>query len=263
MKTAIMIMLLSIVCVAQEQKPEPKRLLSIRKQYLEKLGVIESERDAKVKVLSKNYIRALEKIQVSLTKSGDLDGALAVRKEIASIKPVTEPPKLEVKKPEPEPKKEPVVEKKEPEPEPEPGVAMTKVVIHQTYNTPANNGGTKNGVLILFLDGKEVFTKKFGITWRPGWDTKREIELPFKTRADKIRIVCKKEKGKFYPGLAEVQVFDGEANIVRQAELQVSSEIAHHEAKYLTDGITVSNGGRRGNWLAQGGADGWIEFSWK
>jgi len=86
---AAIAMLLSVGLLAQEGKPkEPERLAKARKIYVRGIAKIDEERDKKAKDFTARYIRELEKIQTAYTKKGDLDAALAVRKEIDGLKPL-------------------------------------------------------------------------------------------------------------------------------------------------------------------------------
>ena len=90
---AAIVMLLSVGLLAQEDKPDPERLAKAREIYVRGIAKIDEERNRRLKDFTARYIRELEKIQTAYTKKGDLDAALAVRKEIDGLKPVLNPSK--------------------------------------------------------------------------------------------------------------------------------------------------------------------------
>lgn len=71
----------------------PAVLLEKRKVYLKKLDAVKSTRDKSIRLLSKRYVGILKKIQDNLTKKGDLDSALLVKKEIEGIRVLAVEPK--------------------------------------------------------------------------------------------------------------------------------------------------------------------------
>ena len=83
MKTSILCLFISVLCVAGE----PADLAKNRKVYLDKLQEIEAERNQKVADLTKKYLEILEGVKTSYTKKGDLESAIAVKAEIDGYRP--------------------------------------------------------------------------------------------------------------------------------------------------------------------------------
>jgi hypothetical protein len=93
MKTKIVVALMAILMAVHVWADEIDKLEEL---YLGKVTKLKTERDAKVKEiddkyskdtksLAQSYINSLKKIEVSIVKKGDLDGALKVRSKIKEI----------------------------------------------------------------------------------------------------------------------------------------------------------------------------------
>lgn len=246
MKTMMILCSLFVVSVTAG---EPVELESKRKIYLRELAKIEAERDAKVKDLTKRYLKALEATQVAYTKKGDLDAALAVRKAIKQLVPLADDSN-EV----PAPKRK-VAEFD--------GVRIDRVVLHQTTNGHFRNAGTAAGVVRCFNGEREMFTEKFKLSWTAGQDSEVAIKVRSTRPITRVRIEC--EPARDYAGLAEVQVYnrDGE-NIVGEAKLSSNSsmEKEEHSLSNLVDGKTAA--GNQRNWHADKPEQQvWVELTWK
>jgi len=241
MKTLIFL----TICLAVSA--EPAKLTILRKHYLRSVQKIDAERDEKIRAVTKKYIQTLNALKVAQTRKGDLEGALAMRAEIEAIRPVLEPGKTT--------ETMSAVE----------GHRVDKIVLYQTTNGRFGDVGTKRGTVVIYRGDKEVFRKRFSMTWRPGRTTSVKIKLvrPL-AGVTRVLVECDKNRSKalLYVGLAEIEVYVGKENIARQAKITANSMFnSNHKVANLIDGVTDSSLGPGGNWATRT-PDGWVSLTW-
>lgn len=255
MKTAILIMLIAVSAVAAQDLKEPARLKKNREIYLAALAKIEAERDAKVKVLTKKYLKVLQETQTYYTVRNDLDSAVAVKKAIADLKPILRTPQV------PENGPEPVKPK---------GLPKVRRIVIYNVNFPkvGHNGYTEGGSVEIYAGEKSVHIQDFKLKHTAGKKTKATIELKVPMEVTKVRIDCSNGQTGTQVGLVEVQVIDWRGkNVAASADIRSSAPLKTGagnlmSAKNLVDG-DLEPYNRDGGWWQTGGLKGWVELTWK
>lgn len=236
----IIVVLALLFCanaVIGQEKKEPLRILKNRKIYLEELQKIEEEKNAKVKKLTERYLKVLESVKVDYTKEGNLEAALAAKKEIEGLRPVLGKDEFEK-----------LVEA--------PGrVSVTKVVLH---STTLNGAGSRSGVVIGLLAGKKVWEEKFKLSWKAGRNNKVELRLPEKTYMNVIKVLPDHDEGR-NAGFSEIEIFSGKTNIAPLSTITTSKGVRSVTPRQLVDGDSTSdlNGT---SWIGILGVKAWVEF---
>jgi hypothetical protein len=243
-------MLCSVFCSSEE----PAELSKNRTIYLGKLQEIENERNEKVKKLTQQYLRALDKLKVKYTKQGDLEAALVVKKAAEQLKPVVEAVAFEPSSESTNASNEIVADKKLDD-------KASKVVIHQTTAGKWRDAGVSEGTVNFYSKGKKIGKENFTLPWIPGKNAIAEIDLPEK--ADAVKIECVQKAATRQVGLAEVEIFDANGkNVALTAELTAGAESQKHPAACLVDGRKEA-ADERGNWVTMKGTKkAWVKFSW-
>jgi hypothetical protein len=237
MKTAILIMLATVTVLAAQEQREPLRILKNRKVYLEELQKINQERDDKVKNLTERYLKVLEGVKVAYTKEGNLEAALAAKKEIEGLKPVLGKKQFE--------KMVKSTGKLE----------VTRVVLH----SQSRAGGTEAGVVEAYLAGKKVWTKEFRLRVRKSREDKVELKLPPDTYADVIKVIPDHDNTR-NPGFAEIEIFSGKTNVAPNCEIETSRTVRDCRPAALVDGDTTSDL-TAAVWVGVRGIKPWVEFT--
>ncbi|MCF7790174.1 MAG: hypothetical protein K9N47_28910 [Prosthecobacter sp.] len=203
---------------------EPAELTSARGNYQKQIKTLTDPVNAR-------YLAYLESLKKSLGAKGDLDGALAVQKEIDSL---------------PAPATTKAAE----------NAGSDKIVIWNQNNGGKADRGTKKVSVSLWVGSREVWNKKFvHIDWDPTKQTKVEILVPTMT-ADKLRVQVTEtvnDRG----GLAEIEFFRGGRNVAAKGAATVSAvweNSPKHMGSMLTDGDMATW------WLLPDNQEGWAEI---
>lgn len=91
MRSLFLILVLCSPSIAQD-KPEPPALTAARKEYETGINLAKRVHESTLEKLAKTYREKLAEIVEERTKKGDLDGALAVRKEREKLQVLSELP---------------------------------------------------------------------------------------------------------------------------------------------------------------------------
>lgn len=204
---------------------EPAELVSVRASYQNQIQAATAPIHAK-------YLEYLESLKKQLGGKGDVQGALAVQKEIDAIAALQ---KVETK------------------------VGGDKIVIWNQNNGGKGDRGTKRINLSLLAGGRELWSRK---SLKVDWDAVKagsvEVLVPT-VNADTVRIeVTDSVNGK--GGLAEVEYFRGGRNIAKGGEVKTSGYWENnpkHTGAMLTDGVQGTY------WLLPDGLEGWAEITLK
>ena len=218
-------LLLTWVCVAPAWLlgVEPAELVSVRASYQNQIQAATAPIHAK-------YLEYLESLKKQLGGKGDVQGALAVQKEIDAIAALQ---KVETK------------------------AGGDKIVIWNQNNGGKGDRGTKRVNLSLLAGGRELWSRK---SLKVDWDAVKagnvEVVVPT-VNADTVRIeVTDSVNGK--GGLAEVEYVRGGRNIAKGGEVKTSGYWENnpkHTGAMLTDGVQGTY------WLLPDGQEGWAEIT--
>ncbi|WP_395751731.1 hypothetical protein [Prosthecobacter sp.] len=210
---------------------EPAELTSARANYQKQIKSL-------TEPVSTRYAVYLESLKKSLGAKGDLDGAIAVQKEIDSLAlPATSAA-----------------------PAPAATTASAgsdKIVIWNQNNGGKADRGTKKISVSLWVGNREVWNKKFvGIDWDPIKQTKVEIPVPTMT-AERLRVqITDTVNGK--GGLAEIEFIRGGRNIALKGAVSVSA-VWENNAK--RGGSMLTDGDNSTLWLLPDNQEGWAEVT--
>lgn len=204
---------------------EPVELTTIRSSYQKQIQTATAPINAR-------YLEYLENLKKQLGGKGDVEGALAVQREIESIAG------FETAKPTAE---------------------NDRIVIWNQNNNGKGDRGTKRVSVSLYLGGREIWSRN---SIKVEWDAvnleKVEIPVPTMT-ADQLRVeITDTVNGK--GGLSEVEFLRGGRNIALGGEVRVSAVWENnpkHAGTMLTDGIQTTY------WLIPNDQDGWAEIALK
>lgn len=204
---------------------EPSELTAVRASYQKQI-------QSATEPINARYLEFLENLKKTLGGAGDLEGAVAVQKEIDTIAA------LQVALP---------------------TSAGDKIVVWNQNNGGKGDRGTKKVNVSLFKDGREVWNKKFvKIEWDSATLRSVEISVPA-INADKLRVqITDSLDGK--GGLSEVEYFRGGKNVALGGVVTVSATWENnpkHNGAMLTDGVQSTF------WLLPNNEDGWAEITLK
>jgi hypothetical protein len=208
---------------------EPAELTSARANYQKQIKSL-------TEPVNTRYAVYLESLKKSLGAKGDLDGAIAVQKEIDSLAlPATGAAAA---------------------PAATTGSAGSdKIVIWNQNNGGKADRGTKKISVSLWVGNREVWNKKFvHIDWDPIKQTKVEIPVPTMT-ADKLRVQVTEtvnDRG----GLAEIEFFRGGRNVALKGAVTVSA-VWENNPKRMGSMLTDGDPGTW--WLLPDKQEGWAE----
>jgi hypothetical protein len=209
---------------------EPLDLVAARVRY-------EQEVKSATAPINVRYAQTLDANKKALTAKGDVNGALAVQKEMDRLGIV--PPKTVG------------------------GVGEAKVVVWNQHNGGYNNMGAKVINVALITAGKEVWRRDgIQIPWQAGKDTNVEVLVPL-VPTDKLRVeISDSVNGS--GGLAEIEYWKDGHNLARKRRVTVSGVWESNKkcaGETLTDGITTSKDHQVGYWLVPSGEAGWAEIN--
>ncbi|MBE7498067.1 MAG: hypothetical protein HS117_24265 [Verrucomicrobiaceae bacterium] len=219
------LLILAALTPAIMHAAEPIELVSARASYQRQIKIATDP-------INTRYLEYLENLKKVLGGKGDVEGALAVQREIESVAGIKA---VEV------------------------SGGSDKIVIWNQNNGGKGDRGSKKVTVKLLAGGREVWSKKFvKLDWDPVKQTKVEIPVPTMT-SDKLRVeVTDSVNGK--GGLAEVEFFRGGKNVAAGGDVTVSAfweNNPKHAGKMLTDGLPGTF------WLLQDNQDGWAEIALK
>lgn len=205
---------------------EPPELTTVRSSYEKQIQTVTAPITAK-------YVEFLENLKKQLGGAGDLDGAVAVQKELdALIKTQAEVAASS---------------------------AGDKIVVWNQNNGGKGDRGTKKVNVSLFSEGREVWSQKYV---KIDWDSAamRSVEIPVPTmKADRLRVeITDSIDGK--GGLSEVEYFRVGKNVALGGVVKVSATWENnpkHAGPALTDGVPSTF------WLLPNNEDGWAEITLK
>jgi len=223
MKTILI--LLTCMLVQISIGAEPAELLSVRANYQKQIRAANAPINAR-------YLEYLENLKKQLGGKGDVEGALAVQKEIESISGLQSA---------------------------QPSAGSDKIVIWNQNNNGKGDRGTKKVSVSLLVGGREVWSKRFvKIDWDAIKETKVEIPVPTMS-SDTLRVeITDTVNGK--GGLSEVEFIRGGRNVALAGEVKVSAfweKDPKHAGAMLTDGVSTTF------WLLPDGQEGWAEITLK
>lgn len=223
MKKLLFIFVCLVPCLIA--RAEPPELVSVRASYQKQIQAATAPIHAK-------YLEYLENLKKQLGGKGDVQGALAVQKEIDSIAGLQAD---------------------------QPSAGSDKIVIWNQNNNGKGDRGTKKVSVSLLVAGREVWSKKFvKIDWDAAKPSKVEISVPTMT-ADALRVeITDTVNGK--GGLSEVEFFRGGRNVAQGGEVKVSAfweNNPKHAGAMLTDGVETTF------WLLPDNLEGWAEITLK
>jgi hypothetical protein len=225
MKAMFLFLTLQLVIVVSFAN-EPQQLTTVRASYREQV-------EAATAPITARYVEYLEKLKRDLGAKGDLEGAMAVQKELEAVG----------------------------------GASKTttgssegdRIVIWNQNNGGKGDRGTERVNLSLLKGGREVWSKKsIKVEWDAVQQGKAEIPVP-SIVADTLRVEVTKamnDKG----GLAEVEFFQGGRNVALGGAVKVSAiweNNPKHTGEMLTDGAQTTF------WLTPNGMEGWAEITLK
>jgi hypothetical protein len=223
MKTILI--LLACLLVQSSIGAEPQELTSVRANYRKQIQAANAPINAR-------YLEYLENLKKQLGGKGDVEGALAVQKEIDSIDGLQAA---------------------------QPSAGSDKIVIWNQNNNGKGDRGTKKVSVSLLVGGREVWSKKFV---KIDWDATKEakVEIPVPTMSsDKLRVeITDTVNGK--GGLSEVEFFRGGRNVAQGGEVKVS---AFWENNPKHSGATLADGVSTTFWLLPDNQEGWAEITLK
>ncbi len=201
---------------------EPAELTSARANYQKQIKTLTDPVNAR-------YVSYLETLKKSLGAKGDLDGALAVQKEIDAL---GGPAKVVS--------------------------GADKIVIWNQNNAGKADRGTKKINVSLWVGKREVWSKKsIRIDWDPVQQTKVEIPVPTMS-ADKLRV----EVTEFVDGrgatLGEVEFFREGRNVAAKGAVTVSA-VWENNPKNV--GAMLTDGNMETRWSLPDKQTGWAEIT--
>lgn len=201
---------------------DPPQLTSVRASYLKQI-------EAATTPITEKYVVYLENLKKELGAKGDLEGALAVQRELDSLAGLSNAVNA---------------------------AEGDRIVVWNQNNDGKGDRGTERINLSLLSDGREVWSKKaIKVEWDPVNQGKAEIPVP-SVVADTLRVEVTRsfnDKG----GLAEIEFFQGGRNVAKGGEVKVSAVWENdpkHVGGMLADGILSSY------WLIPNGMEGWAEI---
>jgi hypothetical protein len=204
---------------------EPPELITVRASYQKQIEAATAPIHAK-------YLEYLEGLKKQLGGKGDVQGALAVQKEIDAIAALQ---KIES------------------------ASGGDKIVIWNQNNGGKGDRGTKKVDVSLLAGGRELWSRKsLKIDWDAVKAGSAEVLVPT-INADTLRIEVVdsvNDKG----GLGEVEYFRGVKNIAKGGEVKVS---AYWENNPKHTGAMLSDGAPGTYWLLPDGQKGWAEITLK
>lgn len=201
---------------------DPPELTSVRVAYLKQI-------ESATAPIRDKYLAYLESLKKELGAKGDLEGALAVQRELDSISSSSK------------------------------AAEGDRIVVWNQNNGGKGDRGTERINVILLLDGREVWSKKsIKVEWDPVNQGKVEIPLP-SVVADTLRVEVTRsvnDKG----GLAEIEFFQGGRNVAQGGGVKVSA-VWENDPKHV--GEMLADGDLSTYWLVPDGMEGWAEIVFK
>ncbi|MBK8094135.1 MAG: hypothetical protein IPK32_19770 [Verrucomicrobiaceae bacterium] len=204
---------------------EPAELVSVRASYQKQI-------QAATEPINARYLSFLDDLKRRLGGKGDVEGALAVQKEMDAIAAVSKASER---------------------------FESDKIVIRNQNNNGKGDRGTKKVNISLLAAGREVWSRK---AVRVEWDAIKEgfveVSVPRLT-ADTIRVEITEavnDRG----GLSEIEFIRGGKNIAKLAEVKTSAVWENnpkHAGSTLTDGVPGTY------WLLPDNQEGWVEITLK
>lgn len=204
---------------------DPPQLTSVRAAYRKQI-------ESATAPITEKYVVYLEGLKKELGAKGDLEGALAVQRELDSIAGSSES-----------------VDAAE----------GGRIVVWNQNNGGKGDRGTERINVTLLLDGREVWSKKsIKVEWDPVEQGKVEIPTP-SVVADTLRVEVTRsvnDKG----GLAEVEFFQSGRNVAQGGGVKVSA-VWENNPKHV--GAVLADGDLSSYWLIPNGMEGWAEIALK
>lgn len=204
---------------------DPPQLISVRAAYQKQI-------ESATAPITEKYVAYLENLKKELGAKGELEGALAVQRELDSIEGSSKSVKAE---------------------------EGDRIVVWNQNNGGKGDRGTERINVILLLDGREVWSKKsIKVEWDPVDQGKVEIPTP-SVVADTLRVEVTRsvnDKG----GLAEVEFFQGGRNVAQGGGVKVSA-VWENDPKHV--GPMLADGDVSSYWLIPDGMEGWAEIALK
>lgn len=203
---------------------DPVELVTARGSYQKQIKAVTDP-------INTRYLQYLDSLKKTMGARGDLDGALAVQKEIDSLGLASAGTAKE---------------------------GNDRIVIWNQNNGGKADRGTKKLNVSLWVGTREVWSKKsVKIDWDASKQTKVEIPVPTMS-ADKLRV----EVTEFVEGrgacLAEVEFFKGGRNVALNAAVAVSA-VWENDQKHT--GAKLTDGDPNTWWTLPDRQPGWAEIS--
>lgn len=217
-------LIITLVCAAPllAFAADPVELVAVRASYQKQI-------QAATAPINTKYLEYLDTLKKQLGAKGDVQGALAVQKEIDSIAALQKTATV---------------------------TGSDKIVIWNQNNGGKGDRGTKRVNVSLLSGGREVWSRKsLKVDWDPVKAGSAEVLVPT-VNADTLRIEITdavNDKG----GLSEIEYLRGGRNLAKGGEVKVSA-VWENNTKHT--GAMLTDGSQDTYWLSPDQQKGWVEI---